>query len=365
MLTFEQIVSSNPLAPNLSLDLAEAARLQVLESYDILDSAAEKPYDDIARLAAFICATPIALITFLGPGRHWLKARYSSHVFSKKLFDFPGYFSKKPSAGPTVVPDMTRDPRFAAHPLVTGPARLRLYAAKPLIAPAGELLGSLCVLDRRSRPLGPEQVHALETLAHQVMELLEMRRTVIGLSLANARLGQQNLTDALTAIPNRRAYDQKLAEEHARAKRTGTPLSLLLIDIDSFKQYNDSFGHPAGDAALHSVAHVLQASLRPYDFLARYGGEEFALILPATTLEDALIVAERVRALVADTELPHRKLTISIGVARLNAETDLQTLVQTADNDLYRAKAGGRNKVATAEPGKRDSKDGKARIFFL
>jgi diguanylate cyclase (GGDEF)-like protein len=205
------------------------------------------------------------------------------------------------------------------------------------------------VLDRRVRTLTGEQTAALETLGRQIMELLEMRRTVIGLSQANARLGQQNVTDALTGIPNRRAYDQKILEEHSRARRTGAALSLLLIDIDLFKQYNDTFGHPAGDTALQSVARVLQGSLRPYDFLARYGGEEFVIILPATDLSDAIIVAERVRGLVANSDFPHRKFTISVGVARLNADGDLKALVQTADNGLYRAKASGRNKVVVGK----------------
>ncbi len=108
-------------------------------------------------------------------------------------------------------------------------------------------------------------------------------------------------------------------------------------------------GHPAGDAALQSVARVLQPSLRPYDFLARYGGEEFAIIPPATDLPDAVIVAERVRGLVAGSEFPHRNFTVSIGVARLNHEADVKALVQAADNGLYRAKAGGRNKVMVGQ----------------
>nr|WP_246344071.1 GGDEF domain-containing protein [Acidocella aromatica] len=163
--------------------------------------------------------------------------------------------------------------------------------------------------------------------------------------MANAKLGQQNVTDALTGIPNRRAYDQKLTEEYSRAKRTGAPLSLLMLDIDNFKQYNDNFGHLAGDSALQSVARVLLSSLRPYDFLARYGGEEFAIILPSTDLADAIVVAERVRGLVAASEFPHRKFTISVGVSRLDVDAGTRALVQAADNGLYRAKASGRNKV--------------------
>ncbi len=244
------------------------------------------------------------------------------------------------------VAEMAEDQRFADHPLTSGDDGMRFYAAVPVVAPAGEVLGTLSLFDKRPRALATEQASALETLARQVMELLEMRRTVIGLSVANARLGQQSLTDALTMIPNRRAYDQKLTEEAARAKRTGTAMSLLMIDIDLFKQYNDTFGHPAGDSALQSVARVLQGSLRSYDFLARYGGEEFVIILPATGLSDAFLVAERIRAKVAGSDFPHRKFTVSIGVARLDATRGVKALVQAADQSLYEAKALGRNKVA-------------------
>jgi len=350
ILTFRRALSPAALSSAFTDDEGEANRLHALESYEILDSAAEKSYDDIARLAAFICGSPLALISFFDQDRQWIKSRFSAGAFPEKSAELPrgNAFCQAAIQNPamvTVVPDMTADARFAQHPLITGPAKLRFYAAVPLVAPAGEVLGTLSVLDRRVRTLSGDQTAALETLGRQVMELLEMRRTVIGLSGANARLGQQTLTDALTAVPNRRAYDQKIAEEYSRAKRTGAPLCMLLIDIDLFKQFNDTFGHPAGDAALQSVARVLAASLRPYDFLARYGGEEFIILLPGTELRDAMIVAERVRNLVANADFPHRKFTISIGISRLDAETGIMGLVQAADRGLYRAKATGRNKV--------------------
>jgi len=335
---------------------ADLERTNALEIYQILDSATETSYDDITRLAAYLCGTSLALISFFDRDRQWVKARYSSGTFSEKPLDLPSHpaFVDTTVAQPdeiVLVPDMTRDQRFAGHPMVGGAMRLRFYAAAALVTPTGDVVGSLCVMDRRTRTLSPEQMTALQTLAHQVVELLEMRRTVIGLSHANARLGKQSLTDALTGVPNRRAYETKILEEHARSRRTGASLSLLLIDIDLFKQFNDTFGHPAGDSALQSVARVLQASLRPYDFLARYGGEEFVIVLPATELSNALIVAERVRGLVMNSEFPHRKFTISIGVARLEAHGDIKTLVQIADNGLHRAKSSGRNKVVVGQLG--------------
>ena len=349
ILEFRQTFPEEGLLSNLFHDDHEAARLSVLESYEILDSAPEKSYDDVARLAAYVCATPIALVSFFGGARQWVKARFHTALFAEKPLDLPcqGFLEALSTEQGQVlqVPDIALDNRFTGHHLLQGSLKLRFYASAPLYSPAGELIGSLSVFDKRSRALATEQVVALLTLARQIMELLEMRRTLIGLSDANAKLGQQNLTDALTGIPNRRAYDQKLTEEFSRAKRTGAPLSLLLIDIDNFKSYNDNFGHPAGDTALQSVARVLMSSLRPYDFLARYGGEEFVIILPSTDLSDALVVAERVRGLVAGSEFPHRKFTISVGVSRLDIEAGPRALIQAADNGLYRAKAAGRNKV--------------------
>ena len=334
-------------AANLLREEAKASRLKALASYEILDSEPEKSYDDIASLAAYVCAAPTGMISFFGENRQWVKALCCTGAFAGKTLAFPchGLEEAKLHAPGHVLqlPDMHVDPQFASHKRSCG--KPRFYAAAPLYSPAGDILGSLGVLDRRARSLNEEQCHALETLAGQVTQLLEMRRTLIGLSAANASLGQQNVTDALTGIPNRRAYDQKLTEEYSRAKRTGSALSLLLLDIDNFKQYNDKFGHPAGDTALQSVARVLLTSLRPYDFLARYGGEEFAIILPSTDLSDAIVVAERVRGLIAGSEFPHRKFTISIGVSRLDVEAGPRALVQAADNGLYRAKASGRNKV--------------------
>lgn len=341
---------SNQITNQIIREEEEATRLMTLDSYEIVDSAPEKSYDDVARLTAYVCAAPVAMINFFDRDQQWVKSHFATGNFADKALHLPAgaILRERMVQQPGKVlqiTDMSLDEGFSGAPLLHGTAKLRFYAAMPIYSPSGQILGALTVLDRRARQLAPEQCLALETLSRQIMELLEMRRTLIGLSDANAKLGQQNITDALTGVPNRRAYDQKLTEEYSRAKRTGAPLSMLLIDIDNFKEFNDSFGHPAGDTALQSVARVLMSSLRPYDFLARYGGEEFVIILPSTDLTDAIVVAERVRSLVAGSDFPHRKFTISVGVSRLDVEAGARAMVQAADNGLYRAKAAGRNKV--------------------
>jgi diguanylate cyclase (GGDEF)-like protein len=162
-------------------------------------------------------------------------------------------------------------------------------------------------------------------------------------------------TDPLTGVANRRLFLETLQQECRNTVHRGSSLSLLLIDLDHFKSINDRFGHPAGDAVLSVVAERLQSCLRSEDLLARYGGEEFSILLPATTPEEALLCAERIRTAIASSpvaidgvQLP---LTASIGVSTLQCgSTDLTLLLKQADLALYRAKAEGRNRVEMATP---------------
>lgn len=160
-------------------------------------------------------------------------------------------------------------------------------------------------------------------------------------------------TDGLTGLPNRRAFDQTFELEVLRARRSGQPLSLLLIDVDRFKSYNDLYGHQSGDTALKTVAVCLQDAVkRPGDLVARYGGEEFVAILPNTDEEGALLIADRFRDDLRTMSMPHSggdkgMLTASVGVATLNDgdQTDAAELLRRADEALYRAKNTGRDRT--------------------
>ncbi|HOW61650.1 MAG TPA: diguanylate cyclase [Candidatus Contendobacter sp.] len=160
--------------------------------------------------------------------------------------------------------------------------------------------------------------------------------------------------DGLTGIPNRRRFDETLTLEWNRTRRHGAPLALILLDIDFFKSYNDHYGHPQGDDCLRKVAAVLAATLqRASDTLARYGGEEFAAILPDTSLDSAVDMAELMRCRVMDLAIPHGYsrvaacVTVSLGVAAcIPAERNSAAeLVEAADGALYQAKHAGRNRV--------------------
>lgn len=180
------------------------------------------------------------------------------------------------------------------------------------------------------------------------------------LGSANERLDRLSRTDALTALANRRGFEETLAGCWESARETGANLSLLMLDIDYFKRYNDHYGHPGGDQCLRRVASAIRAALRyPNDFAARYGGEEFAVILPRTDETMALGVAERVRQAVLGIDLLHDKsevakiVTVSIGVHTARADTPgmtLESFVSATDQALYRAKTQGRNRVVPWQP---------------
>jgi len=172
--------------------------------------------------------------------------------------------------------------------------------------------------------------------------------------------------DGLTGIPNRRHFDSAIAKEWNRASRTGTPVSLIMCDIDYFKAYNDNYGHQKGDNCLIRVALLLQEhARREGDMAARYGGEEFVILLPATSLENAREIAEQMRLAIEELSISHRFsspeniVTGSFGVATVIPKPDQQPgiLISRADKALYQAKLQGRNRVVTATPGLYTGKD--------
>lgn len=156
-------------------------------------------------------------------------------------------------------------------------------------------------------------------------------------------------TDPLTGLANRRDTMERLQKELARFRRYGTPFSVILFDLDDFKSVNDSFGHNVGDAALRTVAQVFGAELRDTDSCGRWGGEEFLVLCPETQAEDALIVAEKCKKVLAGTAIECKDcelhLTMSGGVCSAVSDIDLDNLVKRADDALYRAKAEGKDSV--------------------
>ena len=358
----------------------EPARLAALRRYEVLDTPPEAAFDDIAELAALICEAPIALVSLVAEGRQWFKARVGLDATETPRSQS---FCTHAILGDDllVVPDALADPRFAANPLVTGEPGIRFYAGAPLVTPDGHSLGTICVIDRVPRDLDPARRRALGALARDVIAQLELRRRAAELGQAiaaraaledrlaeqlrlatglndrlelqraeleraNARLLEQAGTDELTGLKNRRRFDEVLAAARSAAARDGSPLSVLMLDVDRFKDYNDAQGHPAGDEVLRAVADLLAGNVRVQDLVARYGGEEFVVLLPGADEADARAAGERLRSAVELHGWPRAPLTISVGAATSSgARRDAADLVGRADAALYASKRLGRNRV--------------------
>jgi len=231
-----------------------------------------------------------------------------------------------------------------------------LRALKPsrlLVVPlykAGNPLGML-VLARRAGTFRPAAIRDVESARATIVLLVEQLEYLDKISVYSDIAN----VDGLTGLYNHRYFQEALSKEVARAQRLGYPVSLMMIDIDHFKQYNDNFGHPQGDIALKEIAGVLRRNIRSYDLAARYGGEEMVIVLPQVSPHRILPLVERIRTNIA--ELPFRgatdthavQLTISVGVAGLPANAKSKSeLIKRADQALYLAKEEGRNRVGVS-----------------
>ncbi len=181
------------------------------------------------------------------------------------------------------------------------------------------------------------------------LEIVELRR-----NLENVR--REAHTDALTGIANRRSFDERLRLAFREAKEANDTVSLLMIDIDFFKKFNDSYGHQLGDRVLQLVARILKTSIKGRDMVARYGGEEFAVILPSTRLAGAATLGDQIREAVVTRHIIQKRtgedlgtISLSVGVANLRSGDSAESLIKRADEALYTAKRNGRNRVVTEE----------------
>ncbi len=340
-------------APTSQADNFEQRRLGALRRYRILDTEREAAFDDLAKLACYLCDAPISVINFVDQDRQWFKAEVGvgirqteldvsicAHAILQKEF--------------FVVPDTLKDPRFANNPLVTGEPHLRFYAGALLETSDGYPLGTFCVLDYKPRLLTKKQTEVLSTLARQVMLQLELIHANIQqaemleeLEQARDALAKQASTDELTGLSNRRAFDERLNQHMALVQRGASPASLMMADLDFFKRVNDQFGHYVGDEALRNFADLCQEVFRATDVIGRWGGEEFVFLLPNTDMVEAEKVAQRLHARLAQSPLADAEqpvyISASIGIVALDQMGSAAANLQRLDDTLYRAKAQGRS----------------------
>ncbi|HSM13161.1 MAG TPA: sensor domain-containing diguanylate cyclase [Thermoanaerobaculia bacterium] len=267
---------------------------------------------------------------------------------------------------PQLVPDVSKDPE--ARPRFP---QARAALAVPILY-RRRLLGVFGFENDVPEVFDDETLELLRALASQLAGLVHMatlnsqlkttsaqlERANLQLQLMNRQLEELSTVDALTGVANRRMFDRTLELEWRRAKRTFAPVSLMLLDVDHFKKYNDTCGHPRGDEVLKEVAQLLTTAFnRAGDLVARYGGEEFVVLLPHTSFDAARTIAEQARLRIETRGIEHpasptaKVVTVSIGVAGMQPDPwqEASVLIDAADKALYRAKAGGRNCVRAAE----------------
>jgi diguanylate cyclase (GGDEF)-like protein len=225
-----------------------------------------------------------------------------------------------------------KTPSFISYPITLG----------------GEGIGVLNFTDKaRGERFDKQDIEALDSIAPQIAVALDR----ISLREKVGEFAQLSVTDPLTGLLNRRYIQERLGEEINRSDRSGEPLSFLMIDVDEFKSYNDRFGHPEGDEALRIVGSILRQNLRGADVAVRYGGEEFSVLLPATSIDEAEVIAHRIRSHVERTDFPKRRVTVSIGAATITDQVrTVEDLISAADKALFRAKEMGRNNVQIFDP---------------
>ena len=225
------------------------------------------------------------------------------------------------------------------------------------------LLAQQTTVQRIYAPLSHQRHHrsrkALERANKQLWQVLQTQSLAKQhLQIANQRLLHLATTDGLTQVKNRYFFDQEIYHEWRRSRREDQPLSLILFDVDYFKQYNDYYGHQTGDSCLQKIAQVAQASIhRPADFVARYGGEEFAIVLPNTSQEGAIAIAQRIQESLQSLAIPHRQsdvsaiVSVSLGIASTTptATDSCDDLIARADQSLYHAKQCGRDRYVMAK----------------
>jgi diguanylate cyclase (GGDEF)-like protein len=241
---------------------------------------------------------------------------------------------------PVLSNDVAADPRFFPGVDEQSGFVTRNLVCVPVMA-KDRLIGVLEALNKIDGDFGEDDVTILYALGNQV-----------AIAIENAQLYQEAITDGLTGLYHHKYFKVRLREELDRAGRYCHPLTIAMADIDHFKGVNDQYGHQAGDRVLERLAVMLKKETRLSDVVARYGGEEFGLILPCVDFANVIMIGERIRKRVQDTDIDGIRVTVSIGIAYIDGKTgdiDPAAFITAADKMLYQAKNNGRNRVETVQ----------------
>jgi len=306
----------------------EAARLETLRSLNILDTASEERFDRLTRMAKRMFGVPIALVSLVDENRQWFKSCADLDVSeTPRDISFCGHAILGNEV--FIIPDATKDERFADNPLVLNEPYVRFYAGCPLRYLNGSRLGTLCIIDRKPRSLSEEDLQTLKDLASMV------ERELAAIQLATV--------DELTNITNRRGFMFLAQHSLSLCARQNIPASLVFFDLNNFKQVNDKFGHAEGDRALIAFAIQMKNSFRVSDLYARLGGDEFVALLTNTSKNLAEeVVAKFLQSLKKYNQEANREYDISVsyGIVEFNYDKHdtVDALLADGDSLMYEGK---------------------------
>lgn len=332
----------------------ETLRLADVHSLAIFYTPLDARFDRVTRLAQKALNVPVAAIALGHGGKLWFKSVQGWNINELPL-DSTFCVRTIARGEPVIVEDTRLDREFNQHKLVEGPPKFRFYAGLPIRDRNGAVVGTFAVYDCTPRQVTPAEVQALRDLADIAQrefltaELCDAQAQIVAkLDLAR----RSAMIDVLTRVWNRRAADELLACAIEQSQRNQTGLAVCMIDVDNFKQINDSAGHMVGDQVLRKVASTLVSNVRDGDAVCRFGGDEFLVILQKTDREEVEKITARIRQRIS--EFPVRtkggaiQVEVSTGIAMCAAGRSMsaEDLIENADQALYRAKHARRSGIA-------------------
>ncbi|MDF3034154.1 MAG: diguanylate cyclase [Alphaproteobacteria bacterium] len=341
------------LAPNLPLTLSDPSH--ALRSFDVVDEALKEKFERIIRLARNLFDVPIAAVSFMDEQRTRFKSLLETKVletphessFCKHVLSQEEIFN---------VPETILDERFRNNPYVLGDPHIRFYAGYP-VELNRQKLGTVSIADSKSRYFSKSQLILLKDVAALVETEIQnytisTDKGKLASDLDQARMA--SMADPLTGLWNRQGIYNILRYRMDEYLLSGIGFAVALLDIDGFKNINDTYGHEAGDQALTAIAKSLMAGCRETDAIGRWGGEEFLLLINEPVSHNVFEIAERIRAKIEseNISLPASaslKTTVTIGLTSIlpGSHPALEELIHKADQALYQGKRSGRNQVVS------------------